>query len=82
MAMRTSCLAPAGSLVASTRERVAKMRRLRKRLGGRFGKKLGIGFENTDSPARAALSWSTEEILEALRSLGLPADSPLSVLTV
>ena len=55
---------------------------LRKRLGGRFGKKLGIGFENTDSPARAALSWSTEEILEALRSLGLPADSPLSVLCV
>ncbi len=58
---------------------------VRPRLAGRFQTKLGLqlaAFENSDSPARAAMSWTSDEILAALRSLGLPEDSPLSVITV
>ncbi|HEV8482838.1 MAG TPA: hypothetical protein VGV87_04705 [Blastocatellia bacterium] len=58
---------------------------LRRRLQGRLDIAAGLsllGFENDDSPARAAVRWTTDEILAALRNLGLPADSPLSVLCV
>jgi hypothetical protein len=41
-----------------------------------------FGFENGDSPARAEMRWTQDEIFTALRDLGLPADSPLSVLCV
>jgi len=40
------------------------------------------GFENEDAPARAEIQWTQEEVLAALRNLGLPADSSLSVLCV
>lgn len=58
---------------------------LKRRLRGRFETAEGLslfGFENDDSPARAAMQWTQDEILAALKNLGLPADSPLSVLCV
>ena len=58
---------------------------LKRRLRGRFETGVGLslfGFENDDSPARAEMRWTADEILAALRNLGLPTDSPLSVLCV
>ena len=58
---------------------------LKRRLRGRFEIAGGLslfGFENDDSPARAEMQWTQAEILAALRNLGLPADSRLSVLCV
>ena len=40
------------------------------------------GFENHDAQAHGATQWSTAEIVAMLLALGLPADSPLSVLCV
>jgi hypothetical protein len=58
---------------------------LKRRLRGRFQTGPGLtllGFENDDSPARAEMRWTQAEILAALTNLGLPPDSPLSVLCV
>ncbi len=58
---------------------------LKRRIRGRFESGEGLslfGFENDDSPARAEMRWMQDEILAALRNLGLPPDSPLSVLCV
>jgi hypothetical protein len=40
------------------------------------------GFQNRDAVARGATRWTNDEVLELLRDLGLPRDSPLSVLCV
>jgi hypothetical protein len=55
------------------------------RLSGRFdvmGAPHVFGFENSDAPARGAVTWSQNDILSVLSDFGLPADSPLSVLCV
>jgi hypothetical protein len=55
------------------------------RLTGRFDVASGphvLGFENKDSPARGSMQWTQAEILTALETLGLPADSRLSVVCV
>ncbi len=44
--------------------------------------KFSIAFQNRDAQARGATSWKQSEIIVALRDLGLPPDSPLSVLAV
>ena len=57
----------------------------KRRIRGRFESAEGLslfGFENDDSPARGEMRWTQDEVLAALRNLGLPADSPLSVLCV
>ncbi len=59
--------------------------RLVPRAKGRFIDPLGnvvIGFQNQDAPARGIMKWTQPEISEMLRELGLPQDSPLSVLCV
>jgi hypothetical protein len=58
---------------------------LKRRVRGRFESEAGLslfGFENDDSPAHAEMRWTQDEMTTALRNLGLPADSPLSVLCV
>ena len=62
-------------------------RRLRviPRVRGRFKNPHGdllFAFQNADARARGAMRWTQAEILQALRDLGLPGDSPLSVLCV
>ena len=57
------------------------VRRLRTRVFD-FGNQIATAFENRDTPARAATRWKADEIAEGLRELGLPEDSPLSVLCV
>lgn len=46
------------------------------------GSSLTGSFENSDAPARAVTSWTAAEIRIMLASIGLPDDSPLSVLCV
>jgi len=46
------------------------------------GGSLAGSFENSDAPARAVTSWTSAEIRVMLASIGLPDDSPLSVLCV
>ena len=41
-----------------------------------------VALQNRDAPARGATRWAQAEIVAQLRSLGLPKDSPLSVLCV
>jgi hypothetical protein len=55
--------------------------RARGRLADLQGK-VSIGFQNQDAPARGITIWTQNEILQMLRDLGLPQDSPLSVLCV
>ena len=52
---------------------------------GRFADNNGnliVALQNRDAPARGATRWAQAEIVAQLRSLGLPKDSPLSVLCV
>jgi len=46
------------------------------------GGSLTGSFENSDAPARAITSWTSKEIRLMLASIGIPDDSPLSVLCV
>jgi hypothetical protein len=41
-----------------------------------------LAFENVDSPVHGFAVWTQAEIIDALRSLGLPRDAPLSVVCV
>ena len=55
------------------------------RIRGRFEDDQGnlvLAFQNRDAPAKGATRWRQSEIEDMLRSLGLPLDSPLSVLCV
>ena len=59
--------------------------RLVPRARGRLTDPVGnviIGFQNQDAPARGTTRWTQDEISQMLRDLGLPQDSPLSVLCV
>jgi hypothetical protein len=60
--------------------------RLVPRVRGRAELAVGLGlegaFQNRDAPAHGATAWAQAEIERELRRLGLPTDSPISVLCV
>ncbi|MCC6861983.1 MAG: hypothetical protein IT158_25650 [Bryobacterales bacterium] len=62
-----------------------RLLRVRPRIRGRFETPAGtfsVAFQNRDAQAFGVTRWTRAEILALLRDLGLPADSPLSVLCV